>query len=935
MNAPAPTNAMRRAFGDMIAEPYQDRIMASIAQAIRDRRSGAVLAPTGSGKSLFVAAAVEDALTLKTPILALHPDISLLRQNLRQVQRVAKFADARVSAFIAKNENLDHPGFIRDTLDADVTFATMMSIVNKLDDAAFIAQLKAFGRRGGCVMIDEGHKTAAEKLAEALALVAETDGFGIILTATPWRTDGRDPLTPFDASVEQDLIAVASYDEVLATGRTVPTRFELAAREFEAQLGQEVTNLIDDTFRKLVADKKSIDQASAGAFSRFFAEDATPSDSAIGDLIVAATISIWRGRAADKRLSMIHCDSVAFARRLAEALSLAILPPGHKRAGQNPSLGFVVAEETVVWRNGVELDAHEAFGGPKRTLREDLLSAARAGDIDVLVNVNALGVGTDVPITDLNILACRQRGLAPYKQLAGRGERSAQGKQNQLFVDLGDSTYFTYQDIDAMRRGNPERSRMHVRSLIAPIRAQFEAWFAADPTLAAQVEERAREIAKRLASEPRHQFEDETDPTMAEAVTPSPMPIPFANGLYGLRRVRKDRLTERFLTKTALFWDLRASALYPENSDGLPGWLVAILDEETKTTATRLCGTLDDARLYAAFMGMTPPPYPPVVMEPTPGQHKMFAALRYRLPSTPYIGAYQKPAKKADISVILDLMQNGLFIDLMDAATRHMVQRAVARQDFDFPLRSIILSEPDKIAPQQLLLVAAWQKARKRIADLKNDAALAASVVTYDPTTPKHVHDIFDSCGVALTILDDPEQIERAKPKLAEGLALGRIVGLSPAGSSEIELRQKAGLKPVDKRQSAAAIERQRAFRASLSTIGAVSDDALTISLTGPQARHVLDAAQFKKGSGPIGAVVAGLIMLAKAGNPDAAQAALDKLEQEVAQKSTGLELRFSLTDLAPAFLQSPAPDQRHLQKLIADAATFLQRSAKLRVCDT
>ncbi|MCC0004660.1 MAG: DEAD/DEAH box helicase family protein [Methylobacteriaceae bacterium] len=932
MNAPAPTNAMRRTFGDMIAEPYQDRIMANIADAIRARRSGAVLAPTGSGKSLFVAAAVEDALTLRTPILALHPDIALLRQNLRQVQRVPRFAAAKVGAFIAKNENLDHPGIVRDTLSGDVTFATMMSIVNKLDDPAFIAQLKDFGRRGGCVMIDEGHKTAAEKLAEALAQIAETNGFGIILTATPWRTDGRDPLTPFDASVEQDLIAVASYNEVLATGRTVRTKFELAARDFEAKLGQEVTNLIDDTFRKLVADKKSIDQASAGAFSRFFADDASPSDSAIGDLIVAATISIWRERAAGRRLAMIHCDSVAFARRLAETLSLATLPPGHKKAGSHPSIGFVVAEETVVWRDGVELEAFEAFGGPKRTLREDLLAAARVGEIDVLVNVNALGVGTDVPITDLNILACRQRGLAPYKQLAGRGERSAPGKDHQLFVDLGDSTFFTHQDIDAMRRGNPERSRMHVRSLIAPIRAQFEMWFDADPELALQVDERAREIAKRLASEPTHRFEDETDPTMAEAVTPSPAPIPFANGLYGLRRVRKDRVTERFLSKTALFWDLKASGIYPENSDGLPGWLVAILDDETKTTATRLCGTLEDARLYAAFMGMTPPPYPPVVMEPTPGQHKMFAALRYKLPNTPYIGAYQKPQTKTDISVILDLMQNGQFINLMDAATKHMIQRAVARQDFEFPLRSVILSEPDKIAPQQLLLLAAWQKARKRISELRNDPSIAASVVTYDPTTPKHVHEIFDSCEVALSIIDDPEQIERARPKLAEGLALGRIVGLTPAGSSEIELRQKAGLKPADKRQSAAALERQRAFRASLATIGAVSDDALTLSLTGPQARHVLDAAQFKKGSGPIGAAVGGLIMLARAGNPDAAKAALEKLEHEVAQKSPTLELTFSLMDLAPAFLQSPAPDQKHLQKLIADAATFIQRSARLRV---
>jgi superfamily II DNA or RNA helicase len=70
-----------RVVGDKQAEPYQARIMSSLREAIQRGRSGAVLAPTGSGKSLKAAAAAEDAFALGKPILILHPDVSLLRQN--------------------------------------------------------------------------------------------------------------------------------------------------------------------------------------------------------------------------------------------------------------------------------------------------------------------------------------------------------------------------------------------------------------------------------------------------------------------------------------------------------------------------------------------------------------------------------------------------------------------------------------------------------------------------------------------------------------------------------------------------------------------------------------------------------------------------------------------------------------------------------------
>jgi superfamily II DNA or RNA helicase len=249
---------LRRVVGDKQAEPYQARIMFSLREAIQRGRSGAVLAPTGSGKSLKAAAAAEDAFDLGKPILILHPDSSLLRQNYAQLQAIASLRKARVAFFVAKTEVVGDGPMLRNTLDADVIMATNMSLVNKLDDEDFLRGLDEFGRRGGVALIDEGHKAAAEQLSKILQRIARAGGSGIVLTATPFRTDGQDPLDPFGASIEHDLIDVATYDEVLATGRTVRTKFDIATGEFERHLGADAVRLIETAFLALLAENKSV-----------------------------------------------------------------------------------------------------------------------------------------------------------------------------------------------------------------------------------------------------------------------------------------------------------------------------------------------------------------------------------------------------------------------------------------------------------------------------------------------------------------------------------------------------------------------------------------------------------------------------------------------------------------------------------------------------
>ncbi|WP_201864656.1 hypothetical protein [Microvirga soli] len=90
-------------------------------------------------------------------------------------------------------------------------------------------------------------------------------------------------------------------------------------------------------------------------------------------------------------------------------------------------MAFVVAGEIRVRRNSAEQGLKEGQPVGRKIKHDDLLDAARAGGFNILVNVNALGVGTEVPQTDLNILACQERSIGPVRQFSGRGERAHKG----------------------------------------------------------------------------------------------------------------------------------------------------------------------------------------------------------------------------------------------------------------------------------------------------------------------------------------------------------------------------------------------------------------------------------------------------------------------------------------------------------------------------
>ena len=403
-----------------------------------------------------------------------------------------------------------------------------------------------------------------------------------------------------------------------------------------------------------------------------------------------------------------------------------------------------MAGEIRVWRNGAEEGLKEGEPVGRKIKRDDLLGAARAGGFDILVNVNALGVGTDVPQTDLNILACQERSIGPVKQISGRGERAhkASGKTHQVFVDVGNSILRIFSDIDAMRRNDPERCRRQVRGLAAPIREQFEAWFDKDPSLREQIEERQRQIWLRMGEGDSEQYDDPLDVTMEIGDEDTlPVPKPFAAGLMATGMRRYDSETKKFSSRVALFCDLKEFGLLDEEAaPDLPRWLVATHDERTGAQQAFLCKTQDVARKYVAFVGIRHDgDYESA--SPTDKQRKFLSSLQQARPlALPWLTGFAAPANATQMSASIDLLKDkaGLLARLLNVAAVRLVERATGAHSLRPDLRSIVLDRPNQLTPQRRDLLAAYCRLRQRFADLYPYAfggkPTAFSVTTFDPS---------------------------------------------------------------------------------------------------------------------------------------------------------------------------------------------------------
>jgi len=656
-----------RWIGAKLAEPYQDRIATSIAAAIKDRRSGAVMAPTGSGKSLNVHTTVEDCLSLGYPIIVLHPSVDLLRQNLAQLLESPSIARQAISVFVAQNEPFPEVADLqRATFRAPIILATNASFVRRRANPEFQKQLATFARRKGVIVIDEGQTAGAPALSEVLSTAARAGAIGILLSATPFRADLFDPLTPFGASIDTDLIDIAEYDEVFATGRIVRTKFDLAYAEFEDHLSQGDLDLIESIFNSTLAQTGSVDAASSESFARLLRPDVLHAHPEVAEHVMDAIIAIWAKRSTTHRLALLHADSLAFAEALAYRISQTPFPSGHARASRKPSVGFVSGSEVTFWRRGILDDCDGDTRISPRRGRRQLLDLARAGDIDVLVNVATLGVGIDIPRADLSLICSLHRSPSPTKQISGRTERACPetGKTFHTLVDIGRSIPMLYSDVEAVFSGRAATGA-HMRKLPRSIVRQFKQWFAKDPDVGVI----AAPIAEAFASRKLDDFNPFAPPH--EAAGRQRKLSAVCPGVYAIAHSNQKELV----------YDLAACGLLPPELTTLPAF--ARVQLERNASGATIHPSLESA-----------------ATAPAPEMRPVIANQNCPASFTPWRPDGGPSTERGDAVAIAN-------------ALAHAFGTAISRFGYEGPCDIALIDRPAAISLQRLAFLFAYANARK------------------------------------------------------------------------------------------------------------------------------------------------------------------------------------------------------------------------------
>jgi len=138
---------------------------------------------------------------------------------------------------------------------------------------------------------------------------------------------------------------------------------------------------------------------------------------------------------------------------------------------------------------------------PKRE-REQAIALFRSGHYQAIVNVAALTTGFDVPEIDLIALLRNTRSPVLYTQIAGRGMRIADGKQDCLWCDFTDSTA-VLGPVDQIIGRNPSKTKRKAAPILRrclecgePINRAFDEC----PVCGEPVPEEEREVINHQAT---------------------------------------------------------------------------------------------------------------------------------------------------------------------------------------------------------------------------------------------------------------------------------------------------------------------------------------------------------------------------------------------------------------------------------------------------
>lgn len=516
--------------GDLGLHGYQVRQRVETLLALIQGRSGIVQAPTGSGKSFAIASAAADGADIagRKPIVIFNPSAEILEQNLERMaeaglldgKRVGFYADKTKTKGFALPEGairIEGRPFSEDGSDEipDFVFATTMCLLRRPDEEGERehgvskeeeTHLESVVRRFGpnaLVLFDEGHSAAAPETSVIFGHLAANGCPSLFYSATPFRTDGKNLLTPYPAelrgaaregensefvrlaerekelesemkrvvlAIEKDaiheelagvrerllegsLISQVGYATAKAAGAIVPPRFSLLKGELSALLhlrsaetgvdaGEEIESEVKTRMEKAGPSPVEIDLAMSRAYGRFFGKDAKEADRRVGFAMADAQIELWEAecRKPDRNSRLSLWHCVNVAHAETIAARLVHHADGSRRVG-TANGGAPMRVACLTTKGCREWSPQK--GKFVEISRKDFLAKARNGGYDAIANCKALGVGSDIRTIGIGVLAFHKRCLVSVVQAIGRSartDRANPGKTCHDILDFGVST---------------------------------------------------------------------------------------------------------------------------------------------------------------------------------------------------------------------------------------------------------------------------------------------------------------------------------------------------------------------------------------------------------------------------------------------------------------------------------------------------------------
>ncbi|MER2529745.1 MAG: DEAD/DEAH box helicase [Candidatus Competibacter denitrificans] len=328
-----------------------------------------IVAPTGAGKSVIIAALIRNVLTNYpgSRIICLAHVKELLTQNLDKLLRI--WPSAPVGVYSA--------GLNRRQADAPILFCGIQSVWNKAK------ALASHERPVELILIDEAHRVSLKEAGTYRRFLADlaayNDSMRVIgLTATPYRyvSGTREMSGGYQALIEGEdrLFTDTVYDLSKDLSNLIGQDYLSALWPISADYQVETDDI---TLR-------NGDFAENELEARMIEKDAV--DCILDESIALATQQ-------ERRHWLVFGVSVAHAQALTEGLMARGIRTGCI-TGSTPSLK-----------------------------RAHLIGDFQSGHLTALVSVAVLTTGFDAPVTDCLIMARPTKSPVLYTQIMGRGMR--------------------------------------------------------------------------------------------------------------------------------------------------------------------------------------------------------------------------------------------------------------------------------------------------------------------------------------------------------------------------------------------------------------------------------------------------------------------------------------------------------------------------------